>query len=242
MISVCMATYNGQRYIKEQIDSILCQLSADDELVISDDHSTDATREIIEAYNDSRIKLYENELPKGVTHNFENAINKSKGEILFLSDQDDVWLPNKIQELTTFLVQGDYDVVTGNCSLVDQDLNVIRQEYYVTESPLDRSVWGNFKKDLWLGACMAFKRSILKEVLPIPRYLAAHDMWIALYAQMHFRCGYLPKVLQLYRRHDQTVSFADGKSSNSLWYKCSYRLYWGVFLVLRTIKNKRRLL
>ena len=70
MISVCMATYNGERYIKEQVDSILCQLSEEDELVISDDHSKDSTRDIIKSYNDDRIKLFLNELPKGVTHNF----------------------------------------------------------------------------------------------------------------------------------------------------------------------------
>ena len=73
MISVCMATYNGERYIKEQIDSILCQLSEDDELIVSDDHSTDSTCVIIKSYNDNRIKLFMNELEKGVTHNFENA-------------------------------------------------------------------------------------------------------------------------------------------------------------------------
>ena len=222
-----MATYNGQQYIKQQIDSIICQLEKDDELVISDDHSTDKTENIISSYNDKRIRFFKNELAKGVTHNFENALNKSKGDIIFFSDQDDVWLPEKIKELTTFLLQNNYDVVTCNCALTDENLNIQRASYYTGESPLDRSVWGNFKKDLWLGACMAFKREILSDVLPIPRYLAAHDMWIALYSQLHYRCGYYPKVLQLYRRHKNTVSFADGKSSNSFCYKISYRAYWG---------------
>ena len=99
MTSVCMATYNGQKYLREQIESILCQLSANDELVISDDHSTDSTVDIIRSYGDSRIKMYANELTKGVTHNFENALNKSKGDIIFLADQDDVWLPNKISKM-----------------------------------------------------------------------------------------------------------------------------------------------
>ena len=98
-----MATYNGQEYVKEQIDSILCQLGKDDELVISDDHSVDQTQHIIETYTDPRIRFYENELAKGVTHNFENALKKSKGDIIFLSDQDDVWYPNKIKEMVAFL-------------------------------------------------------------------------------------------------------------------------------------------
>ena len=197
MISICMATYNGQKYIKEQIDSILCQLAENDELVISDDHSNDTTKDIILSYDDKRIKFFENELRKGVTHNFENALNKSKGDIIMFSDQDDVWLPNKIKELSAFLMENHYDVVTCNCALTDSDMNITREEYYTDESPVDRSVWGNFKKDLWLGACMAFKRDILKDVLPIPPKLAAHDMWIARYSQLHYKCGYYPKVLQL---------------------------------------------
>lgn len=82
MISVCMATYNGQKYIKEQIDSILCQLSEDDELVVSDDHSSDKTVDIISSYHDDRIKIYENVSRLGVTHNFEHALNLSKGDII----------------------------------------------------------------------------------------------------------------------------------------------------------------
>lgn len=240
MISVCMATYNGEKYIKEQVDSILHQLSATDELIISDDHSTDNTCEIIKQYNDTRIKLVLNRLTKGVTHNFENALLHSKGDIIFLADQDDVWLPTKIQELTHFLIQGNYNVVTGNCALTDSYLNVIQPEYYTKQSPLDKGVWGNFVKDLWLGSCMAFKREVLLATLPFPKKVAAHDLWIALYSQMHFKCGYYPKVLQLYRRHDNTVSFAGTKSTNKLSYKISYRLYLAYWLLVRSLMKKKK--
>lgn len=239
MISVCMATYNGEKYVREQIDSILCQLSEDDELVISDDHSKDSTVKIIESYHDNRIHLfYNNGLAKGVTHNFENALLHSKGDIIFLADQDDVWLPTKIQELSLFLIQGNYDVVTGNCALTDSQLNVIQPKYYTTLSPIDKSVWGNFVKDLWLGSCMAFKREVLIQALPFPKKMAAHDLWIALYSQIHFKCGYYPKVLQLYRRHDSTVSFAGSKSTNKLSYKISYRLYLAYWLLVRSLMKK----
>ena len=239
MISVCMATYNGGRYLKEQIDSVLSQLSENDELVISDDHSTDSTNEIIKSYTDNRIKFYLNELEKGVTHNFENALLHSKGDIIFLADQDDVWLPNKIKELSEFLVQGKYDVVTGNCALTDSNLNIIQEKFYTDKSPLDKTVWGNFVKDLWLGSCMAFTREVLMATLPFPKRMAAHDLWIALYSQLHFNCGYYPKVLQLYRRHDATVSFAGGKSTNKLSYKISYRLYLAYWLIIRSLMKKR---
>lgn len=230
-----MASYNGAQYIREQIGSILCQLSEDDELIISDDHSQDGTRDIIQSYDDSRIRLFDNELQHGVPHNFENALNKSKGDIILLADQDDVWLPTKIKELTDFLIKGSYDVVTCNCAFTDAELNITREAYYTDESPVNRSVWGNFKKDLWLGCCMAFRREILREVQPIPPRMAAHDLWIALYSQLHFKCGYYPRVLQLYRRHENTVSFTGQKNTNSLLYKLSYRAYLAWWLLVRSM-------
>lgn len=238
MISVCMATYNGSKYLKEQINSILCQLSKEDELIVSDDHSLDDTQDIVKSYNDNRIKLIENSFKKGVTHNFENALLHSKGDIIFLADQDDVWLPNKIEELSQFMIQGNYDVVTCNCALTDADLNIIQSEYYIEHSPLDKSVLGNFIKDLWLGSCMAFKRKVLLATLPFPKKMAAHDLWIALYSQIHFKCGYYPKVLQFYRRHENTVSFAGGKSTNKLSYKINYRIYLAYWLLVRSLMKK----
>lgn len=96
-VSVAMATYNGEKYLEQQIDSILMQLGSDDELIISDDHSSDRTVAIIEKYinNDHRVKLFMNE-ESGVTSNFENAIKRTQNEIIFLSDQDDVWKPEKV--------------------------------------------------------------------------------------------------------------------------------------------------
>lgn len=238
MISVCMATYNGERYIREQIDSILCQLSEEDELVISDDHSKDSTCDIIKSYNDDRIKLFLNELPKGVTHNFENSLLHSSSDVIFLADQDDVWLPNKIKELSDFLIQGNYDMVTGNCALTDSELNINQVMFYVEQSPLDKTILGNWIKNIWLGSCMAFRRKVLEATLPFPDKVVAHDLWIALYGQIHFRCGYYPKVLQLYRRHDNTVSFAGSKSTNKLSYKINYRLYLAYWLIMRSLMKK----
>lgn len=239
MISVCMATYNGQKYLKEQIDSILCQLGDNDELVISDDHSSDATADIIKSYADDRIKFFYNELPKGVTHNFENALLKSKGDILFLADQDDVWLPGKLDALVDFMKQGNYDVVECNCALVDENLNVTKPCYYDDQFKQDKPMWQNFIKNSWLGSCMAFKRTVLQAALPFPDKVAAHDLWLCLFAQIHFKCGYTPQVMQLYRRHSATVSFAGSKSTNSLRYKLSYRAYLAWHLLKRTIFKQK---
>lgn len=98
MISVCVATYNGEKYLQEQLDSILIQLAPDDELIISDDFSTDKTRSILDSYRaDPRIKLLEGP-QKGIIKNFEHAINQASGDLIFLADQDDVWLPDKVAD------------------------------------------------------------------------------------------------------------------------------------------------
>ena len=94
--SVCIATYNGSRYIEEQIASILIQLDSDDEIVICDDCSTDNTVNIIENINDARIKIYRNEVNLGHVKNFEKCISLSKFEYIFLSDQDDIWTPGRV--------------------------------------------------------------------------------------------------------------------------------------------------
>ena len=124
MISVCMASYNGEKFIKAQIGSILMQLGKDDELVISDDGSTDRTVEIIESYGDKRIRLLHHHKNLSIakirysrnfyytTENFENALRAAKGDFIFLSDQDDIWAENKITECMA--VFSDADCIMHN--------------------------------------------------------------------------------------------------------------------------------
>ena len=99
MISVCMACYNGEKFIQEQVDSIICQLGLDDELIISDDGSNDRTLDILFSYEDSRIKILHNRACHGFVGNFENALSHAKGDYIFLSDQDDIWKKEKVQKV-----------------------------------------------------------------------------------------------------------------------------------------------
>ena len=124
MISVCIATHNGEQYIKEQLDSILCQLLSEDEVVISDDGSTDSTLEIIKGYNDPRIKIFNFKQPSKTSHthiyasrNFENALKHAKGEYIFLSDQDDIWMPSKVAVCLGALKQN--DMIVHNMEIVN---------------------------------------------------------------------------------------------------------------------------
>ena len=120
-ISVCLATYNGEKYIKEQLDSILPQLSANDEIIISDDNSTDDTINIIRSLNDERIKIYVNKT-KGIVKNFENALNNASGDIIFLSDQDDVWKNDKVKKiLSAFSSDNSLTLVFSNAEIIDEN-------------------------------------------------------------------------------------------------------------------------
>lgn len=236
MISVCMATYNGSKYLKEQIDSILNQLSDDDELVISDDHSTDCTRSIIESYQDIRIKLFLNELDKGVTRNFENALLHSHGDIIFLADQDDVWFPNKIEEMKMFLVDGGYDLIMSNCCLTDSSLNVVKKKFYDEQWPMKKSLISNIYKCACLGCCLAFTRKTLNIILPFPSKVFLHDLWIFLFAIANLNVGYLERPLMFYRRHCQTVTFAGRKSKNMFLFKMYFRTCAVVYLIIESVR------
>ena len=159
-----MATYNGQKYIKEQIDSILPQLSENDELVISDDQSTDGTTEIIASYKDPRIRFFVNNKTHGVAHNFENALAHAKGDIIFLSDQDDVWVEGKVEKMTSYMKQNHYDVVMCNCMLVDENMKPLTgKPHFNKVRPIKKPVFLNILKNSWLGCCMVFSKKLLTE-------------------------------------------------------------------------------
>src|SRR5688572_19081887 len=114
MISVCIPTFNGEKFIHRQLESIISQLSPDDEIVISDDSSSDNTLNIIKSLNDSRIKLLDNNHFRNPIFNLENALKHAKGDFIFLADQDDLWKENKVPLLLKKL--NNYDLVLSNCN------------------------------------------------------------------------------------------------------------------------------
>src|SRR5689334_3167479 len=115
-ISVCLATYNGADFVVEQLESILCQLGPDDEVVVSDDSSTDGTVERIVGLGDRRVTVHRNETNLGYSKNFENALRLSTGDVVFVADQDDVWLPDKVATMVQALET--HDLVVSDVSIV----------------------------------------------------------------------------------------------------------------------------
>lgn len=233
MISVCIATHNGEKNIKEQLDSILCQLSPEDEVVISDDGSTDSTLEIIKGYNDSRIMIFKFKQPSKTSHthiyasrNFENALKHANGEYIFLSDQDDIWMPNKVAVCLDALKQN--DMIVHNMEIVNDYGECIGKTLYS----------GDIKKqNLWMiggtyyGCALAFKAKWLKKILPFPHNLVLHDFWISYIIEKLGKTYYEINPLMYYRYRDESVSH---KVNNSVYFKIKYRLSI-VFALLRRV-------
>jgi len=225
-----MASFNGERFIEDQIQSILKQLSEDDELIISDDASTDNTVAILYGINDPRIKAVINEGEHGYTRNFENALRYATGDIIFLSDQDDIWCDHKVLMMTEALK--DNDLVVSDARVVDGALETL-QESHFQRFKVQTGFFNNFIKTRYIGACMAFNRKLLGLVLPFPSNakLCPHDYWIAIVAEMYAKVGLVQQPLILYRRHENNALNAGLGKGRSLYVKITARLYCAVQLI-----------
>jgi len=219
MISVCLATFNGDKYIKEQLDSILSQLGENDEVIVADDGSSDNTILIIESYEDSRIKIYKNSF-QNLILNFEFALNKAKGDYIFLSDQDDVWLPNKVKVCLDFLIS--YDVVLSNCKIVNSNLETINESFFEINNS-GKGFLRNLVKNSYIGCCMAFKRTLLVKALPFPKSIPMHDIWLGFISEFFYKTKYIEEPLLLHRRHGKNESPTGEASPYNLFNKIRFR-------------------
>jgi glycosyltransferase involved in cell wall biosynthesis len=189
MISVALCTYNGERYIRQQMDSILHQDETPDEIVICDDGSTDHTDEIVaEIVSQSMVTcyFYKNEKNLGYIHNFEKAISLCKGNIIFLSDQDDVWHKNKIQRMMRHFANPHVMMVHHNDVLVDASSHVLLQSYWDGMGFPLKKFRKNDMSPLFLrnyiqGSACAFRKCVFDVASPFPD-CAVHDEWLALIA------------------------------------------------------------
>ena len=204
-ISVAMATYNGEKYIKEQISSILEQLTINDELIISDDGSTDNTLSIIKEYNDNRIHLIYG--PKqGVKQNFANAISNCKGKYIFLSDQDDIWLPNKLERVLQEFEETKCSCVVHDCKVFDSETNQTLYESFYKFRNSKSGIIKNLIKNSYIGCCMTFDKSLIPHILPIPNDIEMHDQWIGIISDKYGKTNFISDKLIKYRRHGNNVS------------------------------------
>lgn len=231
MISVCIATFNASKYIREQLISILDQLSMHDEVIISDDLSTDDTINIIEGINDQRLIVIKGEKRLGVVKNFERALYEANGDFVFLSDQDDVWLSNKVAECIRQLES--HILVVSDCIVVDENLNQLYNSFFLLRGS-KKGLMHNLYKNSYMGCCMAFRKSLLTYALPMPKGLSMHDIWLGMLAEVKGSVCFLPKQLILYRRHAKNTSHLDSNLTVLNMIRNRIKLFF--YLTIRLIK------
>lgn len=234
-ISVCIATCNGEKYIVEQLKSILVQLNQEDEIIISDDSSTDATIEKIKWLKDPRIKIFENQKFNSPIFNFEHAISKAKNQYIFLSDQDDLWVEGRVESMKQVLLE--YDVVVCDHSVIDENGTILLKSYFkiIHAGP---GVLKNLLKSTYFGCCMAFNRRILDIALPFPKHIPMHDIWIALVADLFYRTKFIDFPYTLYRKHtNNTTTASELKSNFSFIKKLTFRMNTLRYLPLLIIRK-----
>ena len=238
MISVALKSYNAEKYIRRQLESILNQLPEDGEVVVSDDGSTDATRDIVKemAVEDTRLRLVDGPC-KGVIKNMENAIantrvyEKWKGvdsrrrkglkagtkcqDYLFMADQDDEWMPDKVEKVIKAFEEHQVDLVMHDVRVMNENLTEEIMPSFFEYRGSGVGFWKNMLKNRYMGCAMALRADRLSDSVPIPESVPMHDQWIGMRNDMHGNGGYcLPEQLLLYRRHGNNVSDFD---KNNLW-------------------------
>lgn len=237
-----MAAYQGERFITVQLRSILAQLSDDDEIVVVDDGSTDCTCSEIVALNDPRLILLESAENQGVLRAYETALSHCSGEIVFLSDQDDLWLDNKVETvLEAFARDPALTLVASDAILIDENGIKIGDSFYAKRGKFRSGLWSNLLIGKFHGCTMAFRSTLLLSALPFPPgRVAHHDTWIGcVNALIGGKAKYIAEPLVAYRRHSTNVT-GRVKLSNYTRLKMRSHIIYGLlaFLIRRQSQQK----
>jgi glycosyltransferase involved in cell wall biosynthesis len=217
-----MAAYNGEKYIEKQLQSILSQLGSDDNIIIVNDCSVDRTLEIIHEIKDPRITVINNEVNIGVIKSFEKSIVHASGEIIFLSDQDDIWMTGKVAEIVdVFRRDKNTTIVASDAMFIDEGDKVIGESFFKKMGKF-RSGWlQTLIKNRYLGCTLAFRKEMTEYILPFPDNIPIHDTWIGMVNDIYGKSHYIDKPLIQYRRHSSNVTSMKG---STIWIALKYRL------------------
>ena len=203
--SVCIATYNGEKYIKDQIESIQKQLDSNAEIIVSDDGSKDATLHIVASMRneDPRIRMVKGPR-RGFSCNFENAVKHAKGDIILFSDQDDLWVPNKVEEIERVFEEN------PECTTILHTMSTFDAEHEDTNAIIvgyRSGILKNYLKSSYWGCCMAVKREFLMKFMPFREYCVGHDQLTGLMSEKYGKTVFLDKKLLKHRLHGSNTSF-----------------------------------
>jgi glycosyltransferase involved in cell wall biosynthesis len=221
VVDILMATYNGEKYLKEQIDSILNQSFNEFELIIVDDCSSDSTAEILEQYaiKDKRIKLFFNSENLGVQLNFEKLLGLSTAPLFMLSDQDDVWHEEKVKQSIQCIERTPALLCYSDLRVVDHNLNKVHESFWEYEkiTPLSGKPWRTLLSQNFVTGCTIIAKRQLKEyALPFPQDILMHDWWLAMVASVYGEIEYMVTALLDYRQHGNNEVGARGFGSQYL--------------------------
>lgn len=236
MISVAMVTYNGMPYVRQQVASILCQLDEDDELIISDNGSTDGTWNWLqnEAVSDKRIRPLYYIDQQGIVANVAHALSKCSGELIFLSDQDDIWLPDRVRTMSQlFADDPDLLLVQADAEIIDNTGQVIGSSFFELRH-CGPGIIKNLYKNTWQGCSICCRSRLIELVLPFPQMLPMHDMWLGLVAELYGHVQFLPVILLQHRRHDHNQS----SLRRSHWFQVmDWRLRLATALAIKMLQS-----
>ena len=208
-VDILLATYNGEEYLREQIDSILNQTHTEFRLLISDDGSKDSTRKILEEYKnkDSRVEVFMQEKNLGVVKNFEVLLGKVEAKYYMFSDQDDIWKENKIEKSLKKIEEG-FDLVYSDLEVVDENLNVTYSSYWKLKGIYNKIKKYNNFEALYLnnfvtGCTLISRKELINTFMPLPNTskFVLHDYWISLIISQNGKIAYIEEPLIKYRQH-----------------------------------------
>lgn len=218
MITVLLASFQGQEFIREQLDSILNQTVPDIKIVVSDDCSTDGTAKILEEYQDiygDRIRVLENSRPSGgAAANFFRLLSQAEGDRILLSDQDDVWLPHKVETLLEKMKEMELEygedlplLVHSDMKVVNRKLEVLHQSFFAYQhvKPENTGLNRLLVENNVTGGAVMMNRPLLRYFRQPPNQCFMHDWWIALTAACFGKTGWVNQSLSLYRQHGDNV-------------------------------------
>jgi glycosyltransferase involved in cell wall biosynthesis len=222
LISIILCTYNGERFLKEQLESLLWQTYPNLEIIVSDDASQDNTVNILNrCMNDKRLRVVFQEKNLGPAKNFEYAVTLAGGEYIAFADQDDIWLPEKLEKLIasikeSYLVFSDSFLIDEYGNKINKQLSQLRCMFSTNDTRgfiFSNIVWGH---------TMLIHKNLLQQVLPIPSNIP-HDIWMAVNATIFSGIQYFDEPLTLYRQHSATVTTTIPVKAKSRHHEIRYK-------------------
>jgi glycosyltransferase involved in cell wall biosynthesis len=236
LVSVALCTYNGELFLGKQLDSILSQSYSPFELVIVDDNSTDATKDLIRSYQEkhSNIRTYFNEVNLGLNKNFERAISLCQGEYIAISDQDDIWNNDKIEKLVKN-IGSDWVLFSNSETINFEDKS--NGKLLINDFKLQDNYRSILLENFVTGHTCLLHRDILEYILPVPEQ-GFYDWWIGYVALYHHKLAYLNEVLTRYRVHTDSVIQSDLHRKSKIQSERTLKKQLKVFSEYKNLKSE----